>query len=50
LAGSASWSDGPDWLRCDLVWRGVPRACTPGDVAQQDLKANCFKSWDVFGF
>jgi hypothetical protein len=30
LAWSASWSDGPDGLRFDLVWRGVPRTWYTG--------------------
>jgi hypothetical protein len=32
---------------CGAVYRELG---TPGDVAQQDLRTNCFKGWDVFGF
>jgi len=32
---------------CDAVYRELG---TPGDVAPPDLKANCFKGWDWFGF
>ena len=32
---------------CGAVYRELG---TLGDVAQQDLRANCFKGWDVFGF
>jgi len=57
-----NWSCGCDWLDlqvgrtvrmgwcviwCGAVYRDLG---TPGNVAQQDLRTNCFKSWDVFGF
>jgi hypothetical protein len=35
------------FIWCDAVYRELG---TPGDVAPPDLKANCFKGWDWFGF
>jgi hypothetical protein len=57
-----NWSCGCDWLDLQVDWTvrmgwgviwcgAVYRELgTPGVVAQQDLRENCFKGWDGFGF
>jgi len=50
LAWSASWST--VWMGWFLIWYGAVyrELGTPGDVAQQDRRADCFKGWDGFRF
>jgi hypothetical protein len=62
VGSQMNWSFGCDWLDLEvdrtvqmgwsLIWCGaVHRELgTPGDVAQQDRRADCFKGWDGFGF
>jgi hypothetical protein len=62
VGSQLNWSCDCDWLDLQvdrtvrmgwvLIWCGAvyQELGRPGDVAQQDLRATCFKDWDVFEF